>query len=165
MDMGLFEMYVLVAIIAILILYLRKNSTKFAETQNITRLDVSDDDNRREYIASGVTDQNFPGSKILIIMYSLFCRKCNSANIYAEIGEDKDHVQVYCRDCGYTTLIPLKKLIIKEEILPPGASMVDEKVIRDYIKNINRHHEVDIVDPDEHPTEQGSSEEKSHKQE
>ena len=156
MELSVVDMYVIIVIVGILVVILRRDATKYAETQNITRIDSGESKTRREYIASGITDSSFPGSKILIIMYSLFCRKCNSTNIFAEIGEDKEHVQVFCRDCGYTTLIPLKKLLISEEVLPSGSSEIDEKIVREYLSKLNKNHEVAILDPDE---------EKSHKQE
>ena len=155
MELSVFEMYILIMITGIFILILKRDSKKYAETQNITRLDDGNDEHRREFIASGISDYKYAGAKILVIMYSLYCRKCMSSNIFAEISEDKEHVQVICRDCGYITLIPLKKMLINE-VLDDINGDIDEELAKKYIKKINKDHEVDIIDSDE---------DKSHKHE
>ena len=147
MTFGIAEMYVMIAVTFILILYLKHDSARYAETQNITRLDNGDDHDRREYIASGITDGDFHGTKILVILYSLYCRKCGSTNIYAEIAETKEHIQIECRDCGYVTLIPLKKLIIHEELVD-DVTKSDEELAREYVKKLRENHEVDVVEPE-----------------
>ena len=146
MTFGIAEMYVMIIITIILIVILKRDSRKYAETQNITRLDNEDDRDRREYIASGITDGDFHGAKILVILYSLYCRKCGSTNLFAEIAETKEHIHVECRDCGYITLIPLKKLIIHEELVDDGTKS-DEELAKEYIKKIRNHHEIDVVEP------------------
>jgi RNase P subunit RPR2 len=152
MEFGVAEMWVLVLLVGFLIVYLTHDAKRMAETQNITKI-CDDVDGRREYIASGITDYNHPGAKILVILYSLFCRKCDSTNIFAEIAEDKEHIQVICRDCGYNTLIPLKKMLIHESLTEEDYDKAEEEVVREYIHKIHEKHEVDVVDP-----------EKSHKQ-
>ena len=147
MNFGIAEMYVMIIVTLILIVYLKKDATKYAETQNITRLDNGDDNNRREYVASGITDGDFHGAKILVILYSLYCRKCGSTNIFAEIGESKEHIHVECRDCGYITLIPLKKLIIHEELQDDGTKS-DEELAREYVKKLREHHEIEVTEPE-----------------
>ncbi len=149
MEFGIFEMYIMIAITLIFIIILKRDSQKYAETNNITKLDQNEDGTRREYIASGVTDYSKSGSKLLIIIYSIFCRNCDSTNIFAEISEDKEHIQLTCRDCGYNTLIPLKKMFIHERLDDALTEENEEELVKRYIHKVQTKHEVDIEEPDD----------------
>ena len=155
MEIGIPEMYVMILITILFIIILRINVSKFADTRNITRIDVGEDEDRREFVASGITDPRNHGSKILVVLYSLFCRKCDSVDIFAEISDDNEHIELVCRKCGYITLIPLKKLVIHETVDDEAMEEDEDKAIRDYVKTIHAKHTIDIIDPDE---------DKSHKQ-
>lgn len=148
MELGIIEMWVMAIVVGLLVVYLTIDSKRMAETQNITKLH-DDVDGRREYIASGITDYNHPGAKILVILYSLFCRKCESTNIFAEISDDKYHIQVICRDCGYNTMIPLKKMLIHEQLTDDEYNEDEEKAVKEYLHKLHEKHEVDIVEPEE----------------
>ena len=140
-------MYFLIILVFICIFILRKHSTKYAETRNITRLDTGEDDGRREFIASGLNDHDYHGNKILMILYSLYCRRCGSSDIFAEIAESNEHIEVYCKKCGYTTLIPLKKILIHEDISADMEVLSEKEIVRRYIRKLHEKHEVDIIDP------------------
>ena len=158
MEIGIPEMYLIIIVTIILMIVLKINANKLADTRNIARIDVGEDESRREFIASGVTDIRHCGSKILVILYSLFCRNCNSTDIFAEISEDKEHIELVCRKCGYITLIPLKKLVIHEYIDNEILDADEEKAVREYIKILHAKHTVDIIDPDEHKNKKKSEE-------
>lgn len=147
MNIGIIEMYFLIVVVFVCIFILRRESTKYAETKNITRLDIGEENERREYVASGLNDNDYHGTKILMILYSLYCRRCGSSDIFAEISDTNEHIQVYCRKCGYTTLIPLKKMLIHEDV-PEGEEDVDEQeLVKQYIHILHEKHEVDVIDP------------------
>ncbi len=139
-------MYVIMTIIGLLILLLRRDAAKIAETQHIIRLDGGESENRREYIASGLSDNQKPGSKILCILYSLYCRNCDSSNIFIDLSETKDYLELHCKDCGYNTLIPLRKLMIHEELTDEMTPENEEAMIKKYIKKIRVKHECDVED-------------------
>lgn len=101
---------VLIFFILIALIILHKDASKFAETNHLTRL--NDDENKRVYVASGITDKIHPGAKILLVMYSLFCRKCDSTNIFVDLDTDDDFLQITCRDCGRVTRIKLTDLMV-----------------------------------------------------
>ena len=146
MQLGILEMYVIMTIIGLLILLQRRDAAKVAETQNIKRLDTGESENRREYVVSGLTDKQKTGSKILCILYSLYCRNCDSANIFIDLSETKDHLEVHCGECGYNTLIPLKKLLIHEELEDMITPENEEEIVKKYIKTLHVKHECDVVD-------------------
>lgn len=158
MEIGIPEMYLIIIVTIILMIVLRINVGKLADTRNITRIDVGEDGNRREFIASGMTDPRHHGSKILVVLYSLFCRNCDSTDIFAEISDDKEHIELVCRKCGYITLIPLKKMIIHEYIDEGILDDDEEKAVREYIRALHAKHTVDIIDPDEHKPNKKSEE-------
>ena len=147
MDIGIVGMYVMIILIGALRIVLRINASKLADTRNIARIDIGEDEGRREFIASGVSDANNKGSKILVILYSLMCRKCDSSNIYADISEDKEHIEITCKDCGYITIIPLKRLVFHEDISPEELAEDEERAVREYIRKLHAKHEIDIIDP------------------
>ena len=146
MQMGLVEMYVIMLIVGIFILLLRRDATKFAETQHLQRLDNGEDQGRREYVASGLNDKQNTSAKILCILYSLYCRNCNSTNIFIDLTETKDYLEIHCRECGYNTLIPLKKLLIHEELEEAITPENEEAVVKKYIKTLHIKHEADVED-------------------
>ncbi len=146
MQLGILEMYVIMTIIGLLIFLLRRYAAIIAETQHIIRLDGGESENRREYIASGLSDNQKPGSKILCILYSLYCRNCDSSNIFIDLSETKDYLELHCKDCGYNTLIPLRKLMIHEELTDEMTPENEEAMIKKYIKKIRVKHECDVED-------------------
>ena len=101
---------VLIFFILIALIILHRDAAKFAETSHLTRL--NDEESKRTYIASGVTDKIHPGAKILVVLYSLFCRKCDSTNIFVDLDVDDDFLQITCRECGKVTRIKLTDLMI-----------------------------------------------------
>ena len=101
---------VLIFFILIALIILHRDAAKFAETSHLTRL--NDEETKRTYIASGITDKIHPGAKILVVLYSLFCRKCDSTNIFVDLDVDDDFLQITCRDCGRVTRIKLTDLMI-----------------------------------------------------
>lgn len=101
---------VLIFFILIALIILHRDAAKFAETSHLTRL--NDEESKRTYIASGITDKIHPGAKILVVLYSLFCRKCDSTNIFVDLDVDDDFLQITCRDCGRVTRIKLTDLMI-----------------------------------------------------
>lgn len=146
MQFGILEMYVIMTIIGLLILLLRRDAAKVAETQHLIRLDGGESENRREYVASGLNDNQKPGSKILCILYSLYCRNCDSTNIFIDLSETKDYLELHCRDCGYNTLIPLRKLVIHEELVDEMTPENEEELVKKYIKTLHTKHECDVED-------------------
>lgn len=101
---------VLIFFILIALIILHRDAAKFAETSHLTRL--NDEESKRTYIASGITDKIHPGAKILVVLYSLFCRKCDSTNIFVDLDVDDDFLQITCRECGKVTRIKLTDLMI-----------------------------------------------------
>ena len=146
MQLGILEMYVIMTIIGLLILLLRRDAAKVAETQHLIRLDGGESENRREYVASGLNDNQKPGNKILCILYSLYCRNCDSSNIFIDLSETKAHLELHCKDCGYNTLIPLRKLMIHEELDDEMTPENEEELVKKYIKTLRTKHECDVVD-------------------
>lgn len=107
------EMYLIAFFVLISLIALNWDAKKYAMLNNITT--IYDNDERRIYIGSGMADNEYKGCKILMVMYSLFCRKCNSQNIYVELNDEASSLDVYCKDCGYVSRIKLEKLIVKQE--------------------------------------------------
>ena len=107
-EMYLIAFFVLIGLIALTI-----DAKKYAMINNVTNL--FDDSERRIYIASGMTDNEYKGSKILMIMYSIYCRKCNGQDVYVELSDESKSLDVYCKSCGYVSRIKLEKLVVKQE--------------------------------------------------
>ena len=91
---------------------LKTNAEKVAVMEHFTVLKDSED--QRTYIASGVSDNEFKGRKILLVMYSVYCRKCESSDVFVEMEKDSESLEVNCRKCGHITHLKLNKLFIKE---------------------------------------------------
>lgn len=113
MITSIIDYWLLIIIVAGALLLLRRDTERYATSENITK--INEDDNNRVYVASRITDTKHPGAKILLVMYSLYCRKCDSTNIFVEMSEEDDSIHVECRDCGFVTRIKLSKLFIKKE--------------------------------------------------
>ena len=102
---------IIIFLILIGLILLHRDASRYAETSHIIRL--NDDDEQRMYIASGVTDRVHEGAKILLILYSLFCRKCKSTNIFVDLDAENDFLVMTCRDCGMITRIKLTDLMLE----------------------------------------------------
>ena len=107
------DYYVLVIVTIGCLLMLKINAEKVAVMQHFTIL--QDSENQRTYIAAGVSDTEFNGRKILLVMYSLFCRKCNSSDVFVEMESDSESIEVECRKCGHITHLKLNKLFIENK--------------------------------------------------
>ena len=105
--------WLLIVIVSASLVLLRKDSERYATCENVTK--INEDDDNRVYVASRMTDTEHPGAKILLVMYSLYCRKCDSTNVFVELSEEDDSIHAECRDCGFITRIKLSKLFIKKE--------------------------------------------------
>jgi RNase P subunit RPR2 len=108
MDNNL-SLLVMIIIILILLLILRHDAKKYAITQNVTTL--IDDKTGRVYVASHVSDRKYHGAKVLMVLHSLYCRKCKSDNIFVDLSDDASMLIIKCRDCGHTTQIPVKNIL------------------------------------------------------
>ena len=102
---------IIIFLILIGLILLHRDASRYAETSHIIRL--NDDNEQRMYIASGVTDRVHEGAKILLILYSLFCRKCKSTNIFVDLDTENDFLVMTCRDCGMITRIKLTDLMLE----------------------------------------------------
>lgn len=104
------SLLVTVVIIMILLLILRRDSQKLAITQDVT--EIANKSNTRIYVASHVSDRKNPGAKILLILHSLYCRKCDSTNVLVDLSDDGRMLIIKCRECSYSTRIKMDDLLL-----------------------------------------------------
>lgn len=98
-------------IVSIILLALYIDARRFRKSHQIKKVE-HDEKNKNVYVA---TEDGKSGSqknyKVLVLLHSLHCEKCNSENIKIEITPDNKHVRVVCYDCGYASKISLKSII------------------------------------------------------
>ena len=98
-----------ITIIILAILYF--DARRFRKTHRIKKVE-QDDINKSIYVATEEgklgTSKNY---KVMVLLHSLHCEKCNSENIKIEITPDNKHVRVICFDCGLISKISLKSII------------------------------------------------------
>ena len=111
--MDFIDYYLIVLVFIVALWRLRVDTQRYASTENITKIEDTED--HTVYVASGITDKENPGAKILMVMYSLYCRKCHSTNVFVELSDEDKSIHVLCRDCEYITRIKLSKLFVKHE--------------------------------------------------
>jgi len=109
MSMQMLNIVIFLILIGLILLH--RDASKYAETSHIIRL--NDSNEQRIYIASGVTDKVHEGAKILLVLYSLFCRKCKSTNIFVDLDTENDFLMMTCRECGMITRIKLTDLMVE----------------------------------------------------
>lgn len=114
MTTSLIDYYLLVFVFIIALILLRRDTQRYATSEHITQIDNNDED-KRVYVASRITDKENPGAKILLVMYSIYCRKCKSTNIFVDMSDEDESIHITCRDCGYITRIELEKLFVKKK--------------------------------------------------
>ena len=98
-------------IVSIILLALYIDARRFRKSHQIKKVE-HDNDTKNVYVA---TEDKKPGNgknyKVMVLLHSLHCEKCNSENIKIEITPDNKHVRVICYDCGYAQKISLKSII------------------------------------------------------
>lgn len=99
-------------IIAIFLLVLYIDARRYRKTHHIKKVE-HDENNKNIYVATedGRSPHNQKNYKVMVLLHSLHCEKCNSENIKIEITPDNQHVRVICFDCGFISKISLKSII------------------------------------------------------
>lgn len=108
--MSIIEMYLLMLIFSAFMYYLYKDSKRFAYTENVVLLEETE--NRRSYVSYKPTGHK--KEKVLLVLYSIICRKCNSNDVLVELCEDDDCIHIVCKKCKYVTRIKLADIAINE---------------------------------------------------
>lgn len=107
---SLIDYYLLIIVVIIALFALHKDVKRYADHEYLTK--IKNDRDERIYIASRMNDENSSGAKILMVLYSLYCRKCHSSDVFVELSEDHDYLLITCRNCDTVTRIKLAKLFI-----------------------------------------------------
>lgn len=106
------DYYLLVLVVLVALFFLNKDVKRYADHEYLTQ--IKNDRDERVYVASRMNDENASGAKILMVLYSLYCRKCHSTDVFVELSEDHDFLLITCRNCDKVTRVKLTKLFIDQ---------------------------------------------------